>query len=354
MDEVNDKERYEYQIERIRRFRMAVAIVPAFVAALLYLMLQLPPAEYLLRRLAIDPVAVSLLPIILLLFSGAGVLLIYLQTGFKRDTEAEISALRYDNEISRLRRDVYSLKEGSSPQVAELRDEIASLRDGLLEVKSSLSQFTGNQKSELIKILQQQIESEAASGIIEEIRKQVAESHKLSMLERETSRHFEDSRSRLSQELSALGRRGNLNLALGIVTTVSGLIFLGIFVITTNPNAQDPWSFAIHFIPRLTLVVFIEVFAYFFLRLYKGSLAEIKYFQNELTNLEAKFVALKVVCTVGDTATANDVVSKLASTERNYILEKNQTTVDLEHAKLERETLKELINRLTDVFSKKS
>jgi hypothetical protein len=38
----------------------------------------------------------------------------------------------------------------------------------------------------------------------------------------------------------------------------------------------------------------MQVFAYFFLRLYRYILFEIKYFHNELTNIEQKCLALDV------------------------------------------------------------
>ena len=92
----------------------------------------------------------------------------------------------------------------------------------------------------------------------------------------------------MRSEVSALSRRGNLNLSLGIATTIIGLIILGYFVLEIDSIPEDKMAFIAHFIPRLSLVVLIEVFAYFFLKLYKSSLSEIKYFQNEMTNAEAK------------------------------------------------------------------
>jgi len=38
----------------------------------------------------------------------------------------------------------------------------------------------------------------------------------------------------------------------------------------------------------------IELFAYFFLKLYKSDLSEIKYFQNELTNVEMRYAAVRL------------------------------------------------------------
>ena len=42
------------------------------------------------------------------------------------------------------------------------------------------------------------------------------------------------------------------------------------------------------------MAIFIEVFSFFFLKLYKSGLADILYYQNELTNLESKFLALEL------------------------------------------------------------
>lgn len=44
----------------------------------------------------------------------------------------------------------------------------------------------------------------------------------------------------------------------------------------------------------------IELFAYFFLSLYRTSLQKIKYFQNELTNIEAKQIALRAALSYGE------------------------------------------------------
>ncbi|NVM23975.1 MAG: hypothetical protein HWN68_19625, partial [Desulfobacterales bacterium] len=135
----------------------------------------------------------------------------------------------------------------------------------------------------------------------------------------------------------AQGRRGNLNLVLGILTTVSGLVLLGYFVINLEPSEAEAnyVDFVRHFIPRLSLVVFVELFAYFFLRLYKASLAEIKYFQNELTNVESKAIALSSALNTQKEDTISGAIISLANTERNRILQRGESTPELEVAKIE-------------------
>ena len=48
-----------------------------------------------------------------------------------------------------------------------------------------------------------------------------------------------------------------------------------------------------YFLPRISFVIFIEVFSFFFLRLYKANLSDVKFYQNELTNADARLVALE-------------------------------------------------------------
>ncbi len=81
---------------------------------------------------------------------------------------------------------------------------------------------------------------------------------------------------------------------------------MGYFVFTI-PNdlfgKGNELEFAGYFITRISLVAFIEVFAYFFLRLYRYSIFEIKHFQNEMTNAEFRVMALEAALMKGDQST---------------------------------------------------
>lgn len=161
---------------------------------------------------------------------------------------------------------------------------------------------------------------------------------------------MEQTRRRLNQEIKSLGFRGNLNLALGGLTTVSGLIILAVFITNVSAIEENIILFIIKFVPRLTLVIFIEIFAYFFLRLYKASLSEIKYFQNELTNVEQRNIALISALESEDKEIIKDVVAKIARTERNHVLEKGQTTIELEKVKIDRKGVSDVMKNLREVF----
>lgn len=97
----------------------------------------------------------------------------------------------------------------------------------------------------------------------------------------------------------------------------------------------------------------IEIFAYFFLSLYKAGLSEIKYFQNEITSVESKYLALKVALYSEEKDNIKYVVEQLAKAERNFLLAKGQSTVELERMKSEQQSTLDILGKVTSVFSNK-
>lgn len=96
---------------------------------------------------------------------------------------------------------------------------------------------------------------------------------------------------RLYREISDLRLRSNVNLLIGMLITAGGLYLLWstVSMIDTShslkslasegaeSNSQFFKNLILPLAPRI-MVIFIEVFAYFFLRLYKNGLSEIKSF----------------------------------------------------------------------------
>jgi len=108
-----------------------------------------------------------------------------------------------------------------------------------------------------------------------------------------------------------------------------------------------------YYLPKLSLVLFVEVFSFFFLRLYKESLDEIKYFQNELTNAELRFLAMEAALLEGGaSAVLASVIRGLAATERNFILKKGESTVDLRKGELDLESHKQVLDAFTSLLGK--
>lgn len=163
-------------------------------------------------------------------------------------------------------------------------------------------------------------------------------------------------RDRLLAEVDRLGRSNTINLAFGLSSTVAGLAILYATVFGSNPSDTTSLEkFLISYLPKFSLIVFIEIFAYFFLGLYKKGLADIKYFQNEITNIESKSVALDAALTFREKDIVASVLEKISNTERNHVLEKGQTTVELEIARSEKESMLKFIKVIpafAKIFSK--
>ena len=157
---------------------------------------------------------------------------------------------------------------------------------------------------------------------------------------REIERVHSTTRRRIRSELQDVQRRGQLNLTIGSVFAVVGILFLGLSI------ALDLFSGASlsvnNIVPRMSFVVVVELFAYFFLRLYGATMNEIRFFQNELTNVESKYVALRTAMDLSDKKTTNKVISEFAQTERNYVPQKVQA-IGSQRSKKEQETLASLI-----------
>lgn len=154
----------------------------------------------------------------------------------------------------------------------------------------------------------------------------------------------DECRQRLREEISSLSRRGVTNLIIGGTTTVvaAGLLVQAVLnspladpVQPHSWEAKPDWMGLLpSFVPRVSLAVFMEIFAFFFLRLYRTSLVEIKFFQNELTNIELKLIALEAGIARDDKALIETLAANLMATERNFVIKPGETTIDIEREKL--------------------
>lgn len=226
----------------------------------------------------------------------------------------------------------------------------------ITQLQEAVINFSESDKAQVLTNIQAKLETDAIKSYVVEIHKIVASRVKEDTLEHLFARII----ARLRSEIDALTARGNLNLSLGMTTTIVGIAILGSAVLnfptedcSADSNENCTEILFTYFLPRFSLVILIEIFAYFFLRLYKQSLEEIKYFQNEITNIEAKQLALQLAMHHDDQALRIKVAEELAKTERNFILEKDQSTVEIEREKLANNNHSNLINALKDIVNHK-
>ena len=82
----------------------------------------------------------------------------------------------------------------------------------------------------------------------------------------------EETKERLLQQVKAFGNRANINLIIGLFFSFAGTLVL-IYFVTSLSETKEWFEFISHFLPRISLVLLIELFAYFFLQLYKQGIS---------------------------------------------------------------------------------
>jgi hypothetical protein len=161
---------------------------------------------------------------------------------------------------------------------------------------------------------------------------------------------------RMSKQIDNLGLRANVNLTLGAAISLLGFSVLALYVIYPPADADDWKDKIFHFVVRLSLVGFIEVFAYFFLNLYRTGLSDIKYFQNEMTNATFRFAAVELAFSRASAAEMKGLWEELVKTERNILIKKTETTHELRQMELMLDAEKAhalTLQKLMDSFTQK-
>lgn len=342
--------------EHAWRLRIVLATIPTVLMMLLIFVRVAVPGEelrYAMRDsfvlfILFTPENFAVIVFALALTGLGGFLMLYLQTGFRKDYTSTytLTEHRSSEPQSNIMRTSTEPDEKVGSGIAEL-----SLRMDVLESKYMSTRVVVDEddRRKLVEDLAQRVESDSSNQVIAGIKRQLFMESLESDVE-STTLH------RLGRELDALSFRGNLNLTLGVIITVAGIGFLIHFVlyrqVPVNGQTSPLWYLAQYF-PRLSLIILIEIFAYFFLRLYKSSLAEIKYFQNEMTNVESRTLALRAARASEDKETLAKILLRIAETERNY-MKKDETTVDLELAKTDREQSAGFAKQVADLLSIKT
>ena len=177
------------------------------------------------------------------------------------------------------------------------------------------SGLSADEKSDLIEVVKSQI----GSDLIKQIEERYEQSKIEKGIELSIYEKCEDSCQRLSNEIDALSRRSNVNLIIGVSTTIVAVSIL-VYIARDIPSDLKDWSSLLPlFIPRFSIAIFIEIFSFFFLRLYKTGLNDIKYYQNELTTIESLFIALRLSMKNDYGNSPTMVLEKLSSNDRNRV-----------------------------------
>jgi len=294
------------------------------------------------------------IPITFLLISVVSFSLIYLQSGGASNPEKESRDL-----YKRLYRETII----NNKKLADTTEQLAFLKKKL-ETYESEKGLTDEEKQKIIDGAVIQTSEDTIKKIFSNETAKLEESIKQSLSLEQLRKSSQDIIDRLRREISDLRLRSNINLLIGMSITAGGLYLLWTTVDIidtskllkelasegTESNGKFLKNLFLPMVPRVLLVIFVEIFAYFFLRLYKDTLSEIKYFQNELTNVESKLVSIEFSFVTNQIDSLKFSLQALSGTERNFVLEKGQTTVELEKAKSNSELTRNIIKTIPSLF----
>ena len=176
--------------------------------------------------------------------------------------------------------------------VSERRDELRELSNKVAELKKAQLTSATDGK-DVVEALLPLVQSGVGELLEQKFAAQAQDFDKLS----EIRDVFQKASARLHLELDSLRNRGNLNLVIGTLTTTVAIVLLTYMVLGSARTFADATDLLAHYVPRVTIVVFIEIFAFFFLKLYRDTLHEMRTYQDDLTRLQIQQVALEAAWT---------------------------------------------------------
>ncbi len=159
---------------------------------------------------------------------------------------------------------------------------------------------------------------------------------------------FELRKVGIFKEIQRLNKNSIVNLGIALIFSIGAFFILGEQIVRGFQNGD----FLTNFLPRISITIVIEFFAFFFLRMYKDGQEKIKFFQNELTNIEGWISAIYLTM-VQEKVNVDKIMEVLISQERNFILKQGETTVEIEKVKYDQNSKSDLANLLTNLLSKK-
>jgi len=277
--------------------------------------------------------SILLISIILILTGTSIFLMLYVRGGiFPSNSKNNNFEYNADNAVSEER-------------FEELRQELLSKFSNFKDLDAIKNEIRANINQQVSQLSEEKIIQQVANRYNNEL---IAKS-KLELIDSE----LVGIKHRIERETGRISRYGYINLMIGFITTFLAIFFLGYSLLGVQTQNLTTIDYIYHFIPRLSLSVLIEFFAFFFLKLYKRNLEDIKYLNNERTNLEMKIVAIKTGLIYNDKDTINNLVTELAKTERNFVLQKGESTVEIEKNKIDENSSNKLIDMILKIFDKK-
>jgi len=167
--------------------------------------------------------------------------------------------------------------------------------------------------------------------------------------------------SRSQEAARTAQRRPNALLFFGTFVALVGLVF---FVVTlpgskyglllpgeAAPTSQDVWATTLQLAPRLLMLIFIQVLAGFFLRQYRTSMEDFRYYESVLRQREAQLLSYILRKQTGDKKAILSFAKEIMEPDQIGILGRGQTTAALEAERLAKNEFMTLYEKMAELVS---
>jgi hypothetical protein len=150
-------------------------------------------------------------------------------------------------------------------------------------------------------------------------------------------------RLRLTNHIKTLRNNAVTNLFIGIGIAALGVMILFWAVLQVGSMQFDETHsvdtyrvVALIIFPKLSITIFIQIFSYFFLAMYRSNFflamyrsnqQEIRYFQNEITFIDSFAAALIGAIRTPAPANLKIILTALSKNERNRLMKKGEKTI---------------------------
>ena len=249
------------------------------------------------------------------------------------------------------------VEQGNDTKEFKIEESNYNLLKEIKEIRNQLLHTTINNQEDKIdsefidtvidKKIKKGFDDQFKAFINTEYKEQLSEEYKINVIKDETK----ELQYGINNQIGKLSRSGTINLIIGLLLSITAILILISLLYNFKTNSYHNLNvFLIEFIPRLSLVIFIEIFSFFFLKLYKRSLDDVKYYQNERTNIDSKVIALKASIIFGKPELINNIIKSFSTVERNFIIKKGESTVNLEKLKIDEKADTDLVEKVLSVI----
>ena len=194
-------------------------------------------------------------------------------------------------------------------------------------------------RTQLAEHIDATIGSDVVSILGTKLATQLDEANQLSLLKQDASDKFVQMRNRALQYAEAARRQATYFRWLGIFLALGGLTILGIVLYRNQQQfLDDPklierhveWPmFLLRHGPSYAFVALCEFLALIMFRYQSKALEYMRYFSNEGTNVDARHIAFVSALRFMDKATLGKLIERIEATERNFLINKDQRTLEL-------------------------